>query len=127
MIKKDFPDLKVLNNDEINDYLLNNAAYIAEGQVDRLNGIKADLINDLDIDDIESYINFNKQKIGIRLKGAGRASQIFLDNNYTCENELFDSNIIDIKGIGTQKLSENNIEYKKNGFLSNIDAFTEFA
>jgi len=36
LLKEDFPELKDMENEQIDEWLLNNCAFISEGQVKRL-------------------------------------------------------------------------------------------
>ena len=59
----------------------------------------------MEIDKIDDFVDFKTKKFGIRMRGGGRAANIFLNDSYHFdENGSFQADLIDVKGIGTTNL-----------------------
>ena len=69
LLKKDFPQISSKNEEEINEWLLDQVAYLAEGQINRM---KTSLASFLDFDTqhlCHKIIDFEKKKSGVRYRG----------------------------------------------------------
>ena len=124
LLKKDFPCLKDFSQKQIDDWMISQAAFISEGQIKRCRegGDMYELI-----EDITGKFDESQSKIGVRMKGGGRACTFIINNEY-CWNEKgnFTADMVEVKGIGTTILQPE-IEKKACGFLSYVDALKEFA
>lgn len=124
LIQNDFPELKNQSIENINKWLIKNSAFISEGQIKRCleGGDQYELI-----ENINDKYDKNTNKIGVRMKGGGRAASFLVDDKYSWnDNGLFHADMLEVKGIGTSILQPE-IEQKACGFLSYVDALKEFA
>eukprot|EP01083_Nonionella_stella_P154885 499605_1 len=128
--------LKHMNHQQIDDWLIEHCAYIAQGQIHRMlmkytnnETDNIDINHYLQFDDsltLHDYIDTDKMKPGLRQRGGGRAVSFLVDNKYKItQNGLFTADMLDVKGVGTHVLC-NDLDQKKNGFLSAHDAMIEF-
>eukprot|EP00475_Leptophrys_vorax_P031600 TRINITY_DN4790_c0_g1_i3.p1 TRINITY_DN4790_c0_g1~~TRINITY_DN4790_c0_g1_i3.p1 ORF type:complete len:645 (+),score=172.11 TRINITY_DN4790_c0_g1_i3:1939-3873(+) len=125
IIRQDF-DLTGLSDSEINTWLLENAAYISEGQVSRIRP-EGDMQKYLEPFVLEDMIDLKTKKSAIRLKGGGRVSIFMVGNEYEFDKDgWFLAKMLDVKGVGTSKL-QLDADVKASGFLSAVDAFKEMA
>lgn len=127
LIKHDFPELKEKTDLEINEWLINATGYLSEGQLSRITE-GGDQYGLMDIQDLNDYLDMSRQdtKIGVRMRGGGRAISFFADNQVHFEEGRAVSKMIEVKGGGTTKLQPE-IPKKATGFLCLVDAFKEFA
>lgn len=158
LLKKDFSFLSKLDDKSIVEWFLNECCFISEGLYYRLKD-KGDLFGKLDFintdmndvdtlkykeveNDIDSRINKDIKRIGIRYKGGGRATNFICNNKFKfsskknqlseLESNIFEKmeeiecDLINIKGLGTELIAPNLTE-KENGLLSMIDAIKEYS
>ena len=126
LIRQDFIQLKESSFEEINAWLLDQAAYLSEGQIARIRDGDLKEMIFLPSGGLDSYFDYTKKKAGIRLKGGGRAATFLVDNKFKIEKGCFQAQMIDVKGVGTTKLQKY-FDPKACGFLSQVDAMKEFA
>jgi len=131
LLRRDFKDALVsLSDAEIDRWLLENVAFISQGQVARISeggdhhallgiGSEGNAIQDL-LDDSQC-------KMGLRMRAGGRAATLFAGDHYSFSDEGFlVANLVDVKGCGTHA----NVACKKvshTGFLGKTDALRDLA
>ena len=143
LLQKDFnKHLSKMNESQINEWLIENCAYFAQGQINRMLMKYENNQNKTDTDniDIKHYLHFDdnltindyidlspkSMKPGLRQRGGGRAATFLIDNKYKItSNGQFVADMLDVKGVGTHILC-NDLAQDKNGFLSAVDAMIEF-
>lgn len=132
-----FPELRSVSRGAVNEWLLERAAYVSEGQLRRMQD-PTDHGKLLDIDDIDRYVDVGRRRAGVRMKGGGRAAQFLVDGYRV--GELPDSSelpaeasgkvllapSLDVKGGGTAAAAHID-DAKASGFLSYCDALKELA
>ena len=121
LLKHLFPQiLKEMGNKEINSWLLNQTAYLSQGQVARIT--EGDLSAYIDIP--EGCFCYEDIKGGVRQKGGGRTTSFFIDNKYSFGDGGILIEMIDVKGVGTTNMQKE-FDSKANGFLPLTDALKE--
>jgi len=125
LLRQDFPELYSLDNAKIDQWLLNNTAYLSEGQIERLSkgGDHADKLGMKD-GDLDDYIDKNDKTSAIRIRSGGRAATFFAGKTYRFIKNQLVAKMIDVKGVGTHKLAD--ISHPKvTGLLNLADALRE--
>eukprot|EP01126_Amoeba_proteus_P002254 TRINITY_DN10707_c0_g2_i1.p1 TRINITY_DN10707_c0_g2~~TRINITY_DN10707_c0_g2_i1.p1 ORF type:complete len:460 (+),score=109.55 TRINITY_DN10707_c0_g2_i1:128-1381(+) len=125
LLRHDFPFLCEKAKPEINTWLLDNAAYISEGQVKRI--LTSGDLHDV-MDDPSASLDTSDRRVALRMKGGGRAATFFVDSKYWFDPEsgFMSANMIEVKGCGTSIL-HTSVTTKACGLLSLVDALKEFA
>jgi len=124
LLKSDFGNLAEKSVEEINQWLVDQVGFLSEGQIKRMKpgGDLFDLIEPID-----DKISSQNSKIGLRMKGGGRAASFLVNDEYHWDDQgLFQADMLEVKGIGTCILQEE-FELKACGLLSLVDALKEFA
>ena len=129
LLKKDFPTLNTLSNQEIDDWLISNCSYLSEGQYHRMS-VGGDIHDFIEFENkpLDHFLDTNRKKIGLRMRGGGRAATFLVDKQeYSWDKDgTFQSEMLEVKGLGTTILQKE-IEVKACGLLSFVDAIKEFA
>jgi len=124
LLKHDFPFLKDKSYEYINKWLIDECAYLSEGQTKRLIS-ENDIGKFLDIKSIDDILDFSQKRFGMRQRGFGRAATFFAAPEFSIQDGKFNAHMISVKGNGTQK-NATDFTVKENGLLSMVDAFKEF-
>jgi len=144
LIKADFPELKHYTNSEIDNWLLENAAFVSEGMVERMRpgGDHHELLG---IDKLgggfASLVDVvGKPRSGIRIRSGGRAATFITDNGrytYTEDNSeptpgatnhgrpIMKAGMLDVKVLGVHVNSNYRKSEKTTGLLNFADALRE--
>jgi hypothetical protein len=127
-IAQEFKGLDGMQKNEVDRWLVDNCAFISEGQVKRIQK-GGELFDWMDIKDIESVVDLKSEsrKAAIRMKGGGRVAIFFANDQYSFDaqgNTIAD--MLDVKGVGTS-IMQTDADLKACGFLSAVDAFRELA
>lgn len=117
-----------MSEQQMNEWIVKHAGYISEGQVKRvMEG--GDLHQWIEPVNLQDYVDLaaEKKKSGLRMKGGGRAATLFVNDEYSFdENGKVQAKMFDVKGVGTSAIHQD-LQLKACGFLSAIDAFKELA
>ena len=129
LLQKDFVQLKGKSDEEIDMWLLDNAAYFSQGQVNRLEcEFKTKLGLDKHPDGVDSVIDRKKIVSGIRQRSGGRAANLFIGGEYSFDsNGFLKADILNVKGLGTHSRANFKDSDKLTGMLSLGDALRELA
>lgn len=130
----DYPQLRLdmhldasMTEAQLDDWIVEHAAYISEGQVRRIRP-GGDLHEWMEPVEIEEFVDLaeEKKRSGLRMKGGGRAATLFSDDEYSFADGRVEARMVDVKGVGTSVIHQD-LQIKACGFLSAIDAFKELA
>uniref|UniRef100_A0A7S0CPY5 Flavin reductase like domain-containing protein n=2 Tax=Amorphochlora amoebiformis TaxID=1561963 RepID=A0A7S0CPY5_9EUKA len=126
LLRMDFPELYSKSEKDIDNWLLENCAYVSDGQYSRISkgGDQHKLLG-MDSKDLDDYIDNQKQTAAIRVRSGGRAA-VFLTNKgkYGFNKGKLTAGMLDVKGIGTHLLADTK-HPKVTGFLNYADALRE--
>lgn len=126
LLRKDFDHLlKDKDDRQIDQWLIDHAAFFSEGQVQRMEP-SGDLHDLLDLHDLSVHLEKTNQS-AFRLRGGGRAAVFPLNNQYSiCPDGRVKMDLLDVKGVGTTILQPS-VSTKACGFLNFVDALKEMA
>ena len=143
LLKKDFPEaLRDMNtHEEMDMWLLENAAYISEGQLKRISegGDHHELLGFRSNEEVQEVIDVKRRKWGFRARSGGRAAAFTIGDAclYATKAELTPhskslvgrcvSPMLDVKGLGTHKDAAYGENKKNTGLLNLADALRELA
>jgi len=125
LLREDFPELYDKTDVQIEKWLLENCAYMSEGQVGRISkGGDHNCLLGLEAKDIDDYIDSEKKTSAMRLRSGGRAAAFLTNKQYKIINGKLVAGILDVKGVGTHKLADTS-HPKVTGLLNYADAIRE--
>ncbi|CAK9020083.1 unnamed protein product [Durusdinium trenchii] len=118
LLRRDFP-LGGMSNEQIDAWLIEEAAWLSEGQVQRIKeGDHQQLLDGADTIDGE------KTRAALRMRSGGRAATFLVSNQYSIDEDgNFQAFMLDVKGLGTHKRAA--ISEKVTGLLGLADALRE--
>eukprot|EP00930_Biecheleria_cincta_P029584 TRINITY_DN20556_c0_g3_i1.p1 TRINITY_DN20556_c0_g3~~TRINITY_DN20556_c0_g3_i1.p1 ORF type:complete len:619 (+),score=134.64 TRINITY_DN20556_c0_g3_i1:38-1894(+) len=137
LLRNDFPELALLADSDVDEWLLSNAAFISEGQVQRLSP-GGDHHKLLGIDKIpgglEGVLDLEQRRSGIRQRSGGRAATFLVnDGEYAFTGDgsggsrsFLVAGMLDVKGVGTHIASDHSSNVRNTGLLNYADALREF-
>ncbi|CAE7943883.1 Scn10a [Symbiodinium necroappetens] len=121
LLRSHFPDLQGKSNVEVDAWLLEEAAWLSEGQAQRLDegGDHHHLISSKGI--------LGGSRSALRVRSGGRAATFLVGDRYGIDEEgNFRADMLDVKGIGTHVMADISSE-KVTGLLGLADALRELA
>mmetsp|Transcript_83025 Transcript_83025/g.138757 ORF Transcript_83025/g.138757 Transcript_83025/m.138757 type:complete len:440 (+) Transcript_83025:3-1322(+) len=127
LVRLDFGFSCELSDSEIDAWLIDQFAYLSEGQIQRLHpgGDHHELLG---ITEVANVVDFTDRKAGIRIRSGGRAATFFVDGEYGFDAEGFPTGrMMDVKGVGTHKCSNHGANPRNTGLLNLADGLREFA
>ena len=99
LVRLDFGFSCELSDSEIDAWLIDQFAYLSEGQIQRLHpgGDHHELLG---ITEVANVVDFTDRKAGIRIRSGGRAATFFVDGEYGFDAEGFPTGrMMDVKGV----------------------------
>ena len=143
LIKKDFNLDATMEDQEVRTWLLENCAYMSQGQKKRfqhgndhdgriVEGIQ-DFVEEEPKEPVVPVENKTaaspKRKMGMRMRSGGRAAQFFINDQYTIDTTgsnglLLEGQQIDVKGVGTH-IQSDETRKERSGLLGLGDALLE--
>lgn len=132
LLRHDFPaQLNSLSNEQINQWLVRNCAFLSQGQVARLGpgGDHHELLGVAQAGGLDELLELkdpDSRRCGIRQRSGGRAATFFVDNQYTFDEAGYvQADMLDVKGIGTHASAAGHVTPALSGLLNFADALKE--
>ena len=122
LLRRDFAALANKSEDEIDQWLLDNAAFISDGQLRRISpgGDHHDLLGlqstasstsgavkttENPFQRLDDVVDTTRRKTAVRARAGGRAATFFAEDKYGFDEEsgCIEADLIDVKGCGTHR------------------------
>jgi len=123
------PTVGEASDEQVEQWLIENAAFISEGQVQRLmpGGDHHQLLGiDKLAGGVDQVVDTSGAcKAGVRIRSGGRAATFLVRDEYHFEASNLQSSMLEVKGIGTHIQADHTRSPKNTGLLNFADALRE--
>ena len=106
LLRRHFPQLQGEGEDGIDRWLLENAAWLSQGQVERLRpgGDHSELLG---IGDVSDAVDEASARTAVRIRSGGRAATFLVGDHYSIgEDGALHAQMLEVKGLGTHALAD---------------------